>query len=170
MAMFQAVARPMGLTEKTERHLEELILGNSLQAGDKLPSEKDLGEQLGVSKTVVRESMRSLSAKGLVEVRAGSGTYVRKVDRELMSRPMNLLLRSGDVRPQDIHEARELLEVNIAGLAAERAEPADIAAMAETIEALKSPSITAQIFAETDVAFHRRLAEAARNPLFTVLV
>lgn len=169
MRLFQEVKRAPGLTERTELQLEELIVGGSLSPGDRLPSERDLGEQLGVSKTVVREAIRSLSAKGLVDVRAGSGTYIRGFDGSVMSGHMNLLLRSGKMAAEDIHEVRQALEVRIAGRAAERAEPRDIESLEETITALKAPGMTAITFAETDVAFHRRLATAARNPLFSML-
>lgn len=128
-----------------------------------------MGDQLGVSKTVVREAIRSLAARGLVEVRAGSGTYIRGFDGGVMSRPMDLLLRSGHVEAGDIHEVRQVLEVHIAGRAAQRAEAADLEALEETVVALQAPAMSAITFAETDVAFHKRLAAVARNPLFSVL-
>jgi GntR family transcriptional repressor for pyruvate dehydrogenase complex len=167
--MYEVLRRASGLTEQTELQLEGLILDKSLRPGDRLPSERELGEKLGVSKTVVREAVRSLAARGLVEVRAGSGTYVRQFDQDVMSRPMNLLLRAGDFKVEHVHEVRQVLEVNLAGFAAERAQENDIENMQETIRRLESPQLSATEFAEADVAFHQALAAAAGNPLFSVL-
>lgn len=164
---YEAIKRKLGLTDEAELQLEGLILEGSLRPGDRLPSERELGEKLGVSKTVVREAVRSLVTRGLVEVRPGLGTYVRQFDPGLIVRPMNLLLRAGDFKVEHIHEVRQVLEVNLAGLAAERAHESDLDAMQETIRKLQSPQISPTEFAETDVAFHRRLAAAADNPLFS---
>jgi GntR family transcriptional regulator, transcriptional repressor for pyruvate dehydrogenase complex len=118
----------------------------------------------------VREAVRSLAAKGLVEVRTGSGMYVQRMGAELIARPLDILLRLHALRPEQIHEVREALEVNLAALAAERARPEHLAAMEEAVEALKAKSLTAAEFAAADLSFHNSLAEAADNPLFTLLV
>jgi GntR family transcriptional regulator, transcriptional repressor for pyruvate dehydrogenase complex len=168
--MFKSVVRETTLTERAQRQVEELILNGMLKAGDRLPSERALTQKLGVSKTVVREAIRSLSAKGLIEVRAGSGMYVLGLGSDLMKDPMNLLLRSRHLKPEDIFEVREALEVKIAGLAAERAEANDLNEMDETIRALNKRKLTPIEYAELDVAFHKRLAQASGNPLFSALV
>ena len=134
-----------------------------------MPSERELGQQLGISKTVVREAIRSLAARGLVEVRPGSGTYIRQVSDDMVTRPMALLLRSAVLDVEHIHEVRLSLEIQIAGLAARRASEENVKAMQQAIAALEVSDIDAMAFAEADVAFHKGLAEAARNPLFSVL-
>jgi GntR family transcriptional repressor for pyruvate dehydrogenase complex len=118
---------------------------------------------------VVREALKSLSARGLVEVKRGSGTYVRELKADMMSRPLGLLLQSGRLRSQDIHEVRDFLEVHLAGLAAERARTTDLDAMQATIDRFRNDNPSPTEYAETDLAFHILLAEAAGNPLFTVL-
>jgi GntR family transcriptional regulator, transcriptional repressor for pyruvate dehydrogenase complex len=168
--MFKSVARESSLTERAEQQIEELILSRALKGGDRLPSERDLGEKLGVSKTVVREAVRSLAAKGLIEVRTGSGMYVQHLGPELIAGPLNILLRLQALKPQEVHEVREVLEVTLAALAAERARPEHVAAMEAAVAALKAKPLTAARFAEADLAFHNALAEAADNPLFTLLV
>lgn len=167
--MFKSVTRESTLTERTRQQVEGLIVDGALKAGDRLPSEKELTEKLGVSKTVVREAIRTLAAKGLVEVRAGSGTYVRDFGLDVMKEPMSLLLKSRALKVEDIREVREVLEVKIAGLAAERAQADDIEAMTGTIRSLSKRKLTSTEFAEIDVAFHNCLAAAANNPLFTAL-
>ena len=76
----------------------ETILSQRLQVGDRLPSERELGEQFGVSRTVVREAVRALVAKGVIEVRSGSGLRVAAVDAAAVSESMSLYLRGGDAR------------------------------------------------------------------------
>ncbi len=168
--MFKSVVRETSLTEKAQQQVEALIVDGTLKAGDRLPSERDLTEQLKVSKTVIREAVRSLVAKGLIDVRVGSGMYVRAVGSDMMKEPMSLLLRSNVLKPDDVFEVREALEVTIAGLAAERATEDDLKAMEENIKALKSTRLSAADYAELDVGFHRLVVKAAGNPLFAFLL
>jgi len=168
--MFKTVNRDSTLTERANEQIEGLIVSGAIRPGDRLPPERELGEMLGVSRTVVREVVRSLVAKGLVEVRTGSGTYVRKIGPDIMTAPLDLLLRASALRSEEIHEVRTLVEVRIAELAAVRARPDDIRAMEETIDVLEDQSITPHVYAEADVAFHCHLAAATQNPLLLALV
>jgi DeoR/GlpR family transcriptional regulator of sugar metabolism len=78
--MFKAVERNLSLTERTEQQLGQLIVDQSLRSGERLPPQDELAERLGVSRTVIREAVRFLTAKGLLEARRGSGVYVRRVE------------------------------------------------------------------------------------------
>lgn len=167
--MFNSITREASLTQKTLNHVEELILNGTLRHGDRLPPESKLTGKLGVSKTVIREAMRSLAAKGLVDIRPGSGMYVRGPGSAMIKEPVDLLLRSLLLRPNDVMEVREMLEVKVAGLAAERAKLSDIEAMEETIRALSVRNASVEDLAEADVTFHRLLAAATGNPLISVL-
>lgn len=80
--MFKTVERNLSLTDRTERQIRQLIADQSLRSGERLPSQDELAERLGVSRTVVREAMRFLMAKGLLEARKGSGIYVRRAERD----------------------------------------------------------------------------------------
>lgn len=162
--MFKVVRRDVTLSERTEQQLEELILNRSLQAGDRLPSQEELGRLLGVSRTVIREAVQLLTAKGLVEGRKGSGIYVRALGVDLVQRPVSLLARSHMINQAMIMDARELLEPKLAELAALRRQPSDIAFMEKTVEAMTGRLGPAQ-YAATDLAFHNQLATAAGNPL-----
>lgn len=168
--MFKSVVREASLTERTAQQIEELILSNALKGGERLPSERELGEQIGVSKTVIREAIRSLTAKGLVEVRMGSGMYVQHLGPDLLTNPLHILLRTNAIKPENIQEVREALEINLAALAAERAETIHIKAMERAVADLKKKPLNAAKFAGADLAFHNALAEAAGNPIFTLLV
>jgi GntR family transcriptional repressor for pyruvate dehydrogenase complex len=167
--MLRTVAREQTLTQRAEEQLQDLIVSGKLKAGDRLPAETEMGKMLGVSRTVVREAVRLLSARGLVEARTGSGIYVRGMNSAMISDPMDLLLRSRAITVDDIVEVRQLLEVHLAGLAAQRASEDDIGAMKEAVKALDDPGLSPREYGEIDVAFHERLAVAAGNPLFTVL-
>ncbi|MBI1895867.1 MAG: FadR family transcriptional regulator [Acidobacteria bacterium] len=167
--MLRTVAREQTLTQRAQQQLEELIVSGKLRPGDRLPSESEMGKMLGVSRTVVREAVRLLSAKGLVDARTGSGIYVLELNSSMIRDPMDLLLRSRAITVEDIVEVRALIEVHLAGLAAQRATSEDIAAMEDAILQLHNPGLSPREYAEIDVVFHGRLALAAGNPLFTVL-
>jgi GntR family transcriptional repressor for pyruvate dehydrogenase complex len=168
--MLKSVVREANLTQRAQAQLEELIVNGSLRAGERLPSERELVEQLGVSKTVVREAMRSLATKGLIEVRPGSGMYVLGVGAHLMSEPISLLMRKHRLTVEQIQEVRAVLEVRIAALAAERRQQEDIEAMAETIRQVGEADLSPLRYAQLDVEFHQRLAAATGNPLFVVMI
>src|SRR5580658_9473492 len=85
--MFKAVERNLSLTERTERQIEALIVDQSLRSGERLPPQDELSERLGVSRTVIREAVRFLIAKGLIEARKGSGVYVRSSDSAPLPNP-----------------------------------------------------------------------------------
>jgi GntR family transcriptional repressor for pyruvate dehydrogenase complex len=167
--MLQTMTREQTLTERAQQQLEELIVSGKIKPGDRLPSESKMGKMLGVSRTVVREAVRLLSARGLVEVKTGSGIYVRELNSTMVSDPIDLLLRYRAIKVEDIVEVRTLFEVHLAGLAAERASAEDIAGLDEAIAKLRNPALSPQEAAEIDVEFHARLAVAAGNPLFAVL-
>ena len=160
------------LVDRVAAQLEGLVIENALQAGDRLPPERELCELLGVSRTVVREAVRSLVAKGLLEVRQGRGTIVRSPDVGLATEVVTNMLRSkgaGRIAFPRVHEVRRLLEVEIAGVAAERRTDDDlreIAALLERTEHASDPDS----WARADVAFHQALAEATHNLLFPVLL
>lgn len=163
---------PGSLVDQVTTRLETLVIENALQAGDLLPPERELCALLGVSRTVVREAVRSLVARGLLEVRQGRGTIVRFPDPAMASQIITHMLRSrgaGQVAFPRVHEVRRLLEVEIAGLAAQRRTDADL----REIAALLEPTAQAgdpETWARADVAFHARLADATHNLLFPVLL
>src|SRR5256885_15630501 len=130
-ALFDQVTREPRLSDKVAEMMLETILSRRLAVGDRLPSERELGEQFGVSRTVVREAVRALVAKGVIEVRSGSGLRVAAVDATAVTESMSLFLRGRTLDFEKVHEVRALLEVHIAGLAADRATTADLAGLRE---------------------------------------
>ncbi|MGQ9684435.1 MAG: FadR/GntR family transcriptional regulator [Anaerolineae bacterium] len=152
--------------------IEGLILDGRLKPGDLLPPQAELATQFGVSRTVVREAVRTLATKSLLEVRSGSRIAVRSPSAESVARSMDLYLRAG--RPgfdyARIHEVRRVLEVEIAGLAAERRTPADLDRMETILREASGTGGNREWFARCDLAFHASLARATQNELFCLLL
>jgi GntR family transcriptional repressor for pyruvate dehydrogenase complex len=124
-----------------------------------------------VSRTVVREAVRVLASKGLVDVRPGGGAIVRSPDTARVAELMALVLRAGGaVAFAHVHEVRRLLEVEIAGLAAERRTQADLDRLDAELAAMVEHAGDPQRWAAADVAFHAALAVATNNPLYPVLL
>jgi GntR family transcriptional regulator, transcriptional repressor for pyruvate dehydrogenase complex len=169
-ALFGQVTREPRLSDKVADMMLETILSRRLQVGDKLPSERELGEQFGVSRTVVREAVRALVAKGVIEVRSGSGLRVAAVDAAAVSESIGLFLRGGSIDFERVHEVRTLLEVHIAGVAAERSTDEDVERLREVHERMQRDGADVDAAALDDLEFHRVIARATQNDLYLLLM
>lgn len=169
-ALFQEVPREPRLSDKVAEMMLEPILSRKLQVGDRLPSERELGEQFNVSRTVVREAVRSLVAKGVIEVRSGSGLRVAAVDAAAVSESMSLYMRGAPLDFEKVHEVRTLLEVHIAGVAAERATAEDVAWLRGVHERMRREAGDVESAARDDLEFHRTIARATQNDLYLLLM
>lgn len=169
LAAPSATARPR---EHVVRSLAEMILGGDLQPGDRLPSEAELGLQLSVSRTALREAIRTLAGKGLVESRTRAGTVVmpttawNHLDPELLAWRETLPPDYAFVRA--LIEAREVIEPAAAAFAAQRATARDLAAIEAAFDAMKSAAGEEVLDAgvEADTAFHRAILAASQNAVF----
>ncbi len=170
--MFKAIEREETLTRRVTDEVERLILDDLLRPGDRLPAERDLAERFQVSRTVIREAIRALAARGLLEVRQGKGTTVSAPSVESLKQPLALLLRTNqrDLDHKKILEVRRTLEIEIAGLAAERRTSRDLDALEHILEDRSGTKSSRQEFVEWDVAFHSALARATQNELFSLLL
>jgi len=160
------------LYEKIALHIENLVSSGKLQPGNRLPSERELAEGLGVGRGVVREAVKLLAERGLVTISPGRGTFVSGLDPKFHSEQLGRLFRRGGHSYNDLHEVRQILEVEIAGLAAQKATPADLEKMRQAIEemdATVSP-FTQSEFIKADTAFHAALAEATHNSVFPLFM
>jgi GntR family transcriptional repressor for pyruvate dehydrogenase complex len=170
--LFKAIPREATLTDRVTDQIEHLIVANHLQPGDHLPPERELAQQFGVSRTVVREAIRALVAKSLLEARPGGGTVVRAPTAEAVAQSMRLFLRAGqtELNYDKVHEVRRLLEVEIAGLAAKRRTDEDLERMETILNEVSSVGSDRDLLAENDVNFHAALARATHNELFSLLL
>ena len=159
--------------EQVAVQIERRILQGELRSGDRLPTERDLAEQFHVSRTAVREAMKILAQKGLVDMRPGRGTIVIDGAHEAMQDSIGLVmkLRLGEVGGSDnLVEVRTILETEIAALAAARATEKEIAAMREAIQTMDENLDNADAFIAADNRFHEALAQATQNALIMMLI
>ena len=136
---------------------------------EELPSEADLAQRLGVSRTVLREAMKHLQAQGLVQLSQGRRARVRPADPRATIETLDVLLRRSEGSLLHLVEVRRPLEAEIVELAARRATPEALAEAEAAIDAQEKAS-TLEARIEADLAFHRALAKATGNPVFVLLL
>ena len=146
-----------------------MIAANQLKPGDALPPERELGNQFGVSRTVIREAVRGLQARGLLEVKSGSGVRIVAVDAETVGESMRHFVHGSMMDYTKVDEVRRVLEVAAAGLAAQRATAEDIAVMDDTIERFENECSDLEASVQIDIEFHRAIGAATHNELFLML-
>src|SRR5437870_1218229 len=130
--------RRAAVTDEIVAALVSLILDRGLRPGDKLPSERELMVHLSVGRSSLREAIRTLGALGMVEVAVGSGMYVADGGTSALTRPLSWGLLMGGQSTRDVIDARRVIEVELVGLAAERATEEDLAAIAEQLNLLRA--------------------------------
>lgn len=168
--LFEPVSREPRLSDKVADMLLETITVRGLKPGQRLPSERELGEQFGVSRTVIREAVRELAAKGVIEARTGSGLRVAAVEASAVSESMGLFLRGAGLDYTKIHEVRATLEIEVAGLAAVRATNTDIEKLRANVESTRQSVADPEVVAVLDVEFHRGVVAAAHNELYLLMI
>lgn len=156
----------VNLYEAVARQLERMILDEVFALDEKLPSEQQLAVKFGVSRNIVRESLKILKERGLIELRTGDGAYVRKPKsaqlRDVVTRFVNL----GDVTHEQVYEMRSALEVAACGLAAERATGSDIDRLDAILADMRKNIDVVDAWVELDLAFHCQIARMTGNLLF----
>lgn len=158
-----AAAHGTGVREAIVHALTTRMFEGPMMAGAKLPSERQLAEELGVSRAQVREAIQSLGLLGVVEIRHGDGTYLRESGGDLLPRVIEWGLFLGERRLLELVEARQHIEITLAGLASRRATPEDIAALEAMLAEMDEIAGDEAAFVDLDVRFHRTIAGAARN-------
>jgi GntR family transcriptional regulator, transcriptional repressor for pyruvate dehydrogenase complex len=160
------------LCEQVARQVQDMILAGDLPEGSQLPPERELAEKFGVSRTVIREAMKVLRERGLIEVTPGRGSFVTRQNTQTISLYMGLLVKAREASVAQLHEVRTALEVAAAGYAAARATPDELdrlrLAVQAVEESLSRDSIEDVVAAEWNL--HSVLADASHNPLFHVLL
>jgi len=162
------ITRQPRLSDRVAQDIIDLIESRQLRPGEMLPPERELGEQLGVSRTVIREAVRVLEAKGMVDVRVGSRTRVAAPDAVTVLEPLRHFVRSGLVGAVAIAEVCEALEVSAAGLAAARASPHDVDVLKAAVDRAAERS-DGDAPRGAELAFRRAVVRAANNELFALL-
>lgn len=168
--MYKAV-QTSRLYEQIVKQIEESILKGALKPGDQLPAERELAQQFGVSRTAVREAVKTLREKGLVEAYSGRGTFVTNGTSQAIRQSLDFMMRIGQ---QDglahLAEVRQILEPEIAVLAASRVQEQHLATMREAVAVMDQALRDPDAYIEADLDFHLSLAEAAENPIILSLI
>jgi GntR family transcriptional repressor for pyruvate dehydrogenase complex len=173
-----AAAKPVYRVVKTSRlyeqivqQVEESILSGQLKPGDQLPAERDLAQSFGVSRTAVREAVKTLREKGLVEAFSGRGTFVTNGTSQAIRQSLDLMIRINQQEGSaHLAELRLVLEPEIAGLAASRIDGQLLGTMREMLAIMERNLQDREAYIEADLDFHLALAEAAGNPLILSLL
>ncbi|MFV2065217.1 MAG: FadR/GntR family transcriptional regulator, partial [Chloroflexota bacterium] len=160
-----------GIPEQIADHLVRRIVEEGLPPGTMLPTEQDLVREFGVGKSAVREAVRIVATKGLVEVVQGSGTRVAPhrnwnlIDPELVAMVSGSVLSMGHLM-----EVRRTLEPDIAAHAAARRTPSDLAQLETIVKQTVADGDDTEAIVAHDLAFHEALAESTDNPLYMILL
>lgn len=169
--IFKKIGSKLTLSQKIERKIESAIREKKLPVGSKLPTERELCEAFGVSRTALREALRRLSARGLIEITKGSGMTVTgfKIDDAINTMNLYYDMQFDENLIPQIIEVRSLYEPEIAGLAALQRNQNDLSDLQENIEQFKAcnPDNT-QLEADLDNKFHLLIARATHNPIVQI--
>jgi GntR family transcriptional repressor for pyruvate dehydrogenase complex len=170
--LFQTVGVPGRLVDRVVEEIEQSIISGRLKPGMKLPPERALTEELGVSRTVVREAIQILSAKGLLAARSGVGTIVRQVTRKSVLQSVNLLLQTNfeGVTYEHLLQVRTVLDIEIAGLAAQHATEADVAHLRQILNEMERAKHVPEAIIGFDTDLHHKLASMTGNPLLIIFI
>jgi GntR family transcriptional repressor for pyruvate dehydrogenase complex len=164
-------ALPSGTpVSEVARRLLDLFTSGSIAPGTRLPPERQLAATLGVGRSAVREALAALEILGIVDVRPGSGTYLRGTASELLPQTLRWGLLIGERNTAELLELRSGLEIYVARLAAGRAEPASLAAAGARLERMRDTVSDLKAFARADLEFHHALAAAAGNDILIDLL
>ena len=165
------VVRTSRLYEQIVQQIEESVLKGTLKPGDQLPAERELAQQLGVSRTAVREAVKTLREKGLVEAYSGRGTFITDGTSQAARQSFDLMVKLGQAEGSPhLAELRLILEPGIAALAAARVQEPEIVALREAVAVMDGAQRDPEAYIEADLDFHLALAEAAANPLILSLI
>jgi DNA-binding FadR family transcriptional regulator len=156
------------LYRQIAEQLRGLITQGEFAGGSRLPAERDLAKQLGVSRPSVREALIALEVEGWVEVRTGSGIYVQPPQRRSGARaPKNGNGTGTDWGPLELMRARELVEGEVAALAARHARKAQVAAMGSALDQMREEAAAGVEPRAGDEAFHTAIAQACGNEVLS---
>ena len=153
------------LTADICRQMIGHLIRGDWTAGERIPAERELCVKLGVGRASLREALKALEIMGMIETRLGDGTYVCKRS-EFLSRPLLwAIASSSETEAHELVEARKLIEVELAGFAAERATSADLKQIGEQLDAMENALENPSVFVQADIDFHLAIGQAAHNSI-----
>ena len=162
--------RSTRIYEEIVRQIKALITEGKLRSGDQLPPERELAAEFKVSRTSVREALRTLESIGLIQIRPGGGTFVRDVSVESLIEPLALSILNQKEAFSELFEARRLFEPAIAALASRRATNDEINEMERILEDQAKEVATGRTGIAQDAAFHAAIANSTHNRAISRIV
>jgi len=154
----------VSLSSQVMERLKQYIEANNLEPGARLPPERELTEQLGVSRNVLRDGMKSLEAVGVIEIRVGDGTYVSNVDYSSLIDHVSFAVARNSQEFANLLQARIILELALLDLVTENCRDKDVARLRKIADRIEQTQ-TLDKNLEMDLEFHRALVEITRNPI-----
>ncbi|QGU95765.1 FCD domain-containing protein [Clostridium bovifaecis] len=148
--------------EQVINQIKTMIQDGTLKRGDKLPSERDLVEQLGVSRASIREALRVLEIVGLVECKQGEGNFIRSTFQDSLFEPLSIMFMLNECKVEEIFDLRKVMETETAALAAKEVTDAELKEMRDLIDEMKI-SEDEEERVKVDRKFHYKIAQASRN-------
>jgi len=159
-----ATARRDAAKQAVDR-LRDLIVQGEFSAGERLPPERVLARELGVSRSTLREAIRALVVMNVLVSRHGDGTYVSSLEPDLLAEPFELMVSLSDESLFDLFEVRRVLETACAGLAAERISDEELVQFDRILEHSEAARDDPEELLDRDVELHAAIVRATRNPL-----
>lgn len=149
--------------------IQKMVMLGKLKKGDKLPSERDLVEELGVSRTSIREALRALEVMGLIESRQGKGNYINGDIDGSFFEPLSVMFMLNKGNPENILELRMVIEVEAASIAAEKIKDEDVQGLKDLIDELKIAD-NEIVRAKIDKKIHYKIADLTNNYLIVTML
>lgn len=166
LQLVKTLADPIGkkaVSELVVQRILDLVKTGHLSAGDKLPPERDLADQLDVSRPTIREALRALSILGVLEIRHGGGVYVTALNAEELLSPLDFFVSLNAQNMAELFDARIHFEPMLCGLSAERLTDAALDRLATLVSEQLADPEDLELFHITDVEFHKIILEASGN-------
>lgn len=162
---------PVRLYESAIEQIMDLVKKSELKPGDKLPPERKLAEKLSISRGSLREAFRVLESKGLIKSKAGGGRFIREIRKNGHNSTENIILSLEKSSILELLEAREMFEVKIAKIAAQRATPEDIKLIEMALNKMKQKEeLKDEKKTESDTEFHLAIASTSHNFVFVNII
>lgn len=162
--------RQRRIYQEVLEQITQLMIEGKLNPGDKLMGEREMAGALGVSRTTLRDALRTLEVLGVVEIKPGEGTFIKDNQTDEVVVPLALALSVEQNCPAELWETRMSLEVECAGLAAQRAGEANIRLIYEALGELRNSLTNLDFYTKADMHFHYTIAQSAQNSILTRLL
>jgi GntR family transcriptional repressor for pyruvate dehydrogenase complex len=162
--------KPKKIYEEVSEILYEKIRSGELKPGDRLDSVEQLAEQLQVSRSAIREALSALKAMGLIEIKQGSGTFVKSNQSNQLDFPLSTAILTNKQDISHLLEVRKIIEVGAAASAAIHRTEEDLQSMLQILDEMKLVQGDGELGEKVDFQFHAAISAASQNPLLTTLL